>query len=274
LGTSPNPQDSRYRRFPLHPRLLSYTTAAAGACVLSLSQSAEAQIVFTPANAVITSQTSYALDLTNHGTVEGTDFILHGSLSAYSATVFSALRIQPGAGNAVEGGVYMHLDAAKALGMGERIGSTDRFVSQGFPRGVLMGRAVRAPGGGYLQGNWVDAIDRYLGLRFQINGETHYGWARMSVKLSVYKPMEVLLTGYAYETQPNTPIAAGEEERRTDAAGYNSQRELESNNERESNRSQAIAQPGQGRLGNLAAGAAGLHVWRQLAPVQAEGLGE
>jgi len=49
-------------------------------------------------------------------------------------------------------------------------------------------------------------------LKFQINGQTHFGWARMTVNLSLRRPMQVLLTGYAYETNPNTPIIAGQQE--------------------------------------------------------------
>jgi hypothetical protein len=47
----------------------------------------------------------------------------------------------------------------------------------------------------------------YLGLKFVINGKTHYGWAR-------FKPHQGLnnyyLTGYAYETIPNKPITTGQ----------------------------------------------------------------
>jgi hypothetical protein len=55
------------------------------------------------------------------------------------------------------------------------------------------------------------ASSRYLGLEFQINGETHYGWARLSVKWNHREHLlSVGLTGFAYETEPNTPILAGQ----------------------------------------------------------------
>jgi hypothetical protein len=44
-------------------------------------------------------------------------------------------------------------------------------------------------------------------LKFQVKGETHYGWARLSVQLN--EGFTVTLTGYAYETVPNKPIIAG-----------------------------------------------------------------
>jgi hypothetical protein len=50
--------------------------------------------------------------------------------------------------------------------------------------------------------------DRYLGLRFIIKGQVHYGWVRLNVS---FKNGEFsgLLTGYAYETIPNKAIATG-----------------------------------------------------------------
>ena len=55
--------------------------------------------------------------------------------------------------------------------------------------------------------------DRYLGLEINVNGEIHYGWARLSVTFSrVPSPCRagVILTGYAYETVPNKAIASGQ----------------------------------------------------------------
>ena len=180
---------------------------AAGAGVLGVARPAEAEIVFTPAHAVIGIRTGYALDLTNSGT---TDFILHGTSSFNCSTVFSSLLAKPAFNNAVEGADYLGLNMAKALAAGQRIGSSQRFVNQGR-NGVLMGAAIYSPGGGQYRGNWIHVVNRYLGLKFQINGQMHFGWARLTVKLSLQAPMQVLLTGYAYETQPNTPIIAGEE---------------------------------------------------------------
>jgi hypothetical protein len=43
-----------------------------------------------------------------------------------------------------------------------------------------------------------------LGLKFLINGQTHYGWAHVTVNGS-----RAVLNGYAYETVPNQPITTG-----------------------------------------------------------------
>jgi hypothetical protein len=55
-------------------------------------------------------------------------------------------------------------------------------------------------------GEWGDAHNLYLGLQFVISGEAHFGWARIS-----YHTGSMYLTGYAYETIANKPIAAGAE---------------------------------------------------------------
>ncbi len=64
-------------------------------------------------------------------------------------------------------------------------------------------------GTSFVHGVWANVRNRYLGLKFQFSGETHYGWARVSVKRQA-NHFTALLTGYAYETTPNTAIVAGE----------------------------------------------------------------
>lgn len=56
-------------------------------------------------------------------------------------------------------------------------------------------------------GNWLGATDKYLGLEFQILGQTHYGWA----KLSVGSQAEFFtIKEFAYHTTPLTAINAGD----------------------------------------------------------------
>ena len=91
----------------------------------------------------------------------------------------------------------------------------------------------------YTQGPWVNVTNRYLGVKFKINGKLHYGWARLNVKV-VRGQYEITatLTGYAYETIPNKAIIAG----KTKGPDV------------------ITVQPGS--LGRLAQGSAGLAAWR------------
>ncbi|HRF76356.1 MAG TPA: T9SS type A sorting domain-containing protein [Chitinophagales bacterium] len=58
-------------------------------------------------------------------------------------------------------------------------------------------------------GNWFpESIDHYLGIRFNDADEiTHYGWIRCDVKDD---GRTLVIKDYAYETEPNYPIIAGD----------------------------------------------------------------
>ena len=56
--------------------------------------------------------------------------------------------------------------------------------------------------------SWKDKLDKYLGLRFIIDGKTHYGWARLYVTSTT----QWVIKDYAYNATPNMPIFAGQRE--------------------------------------------------------------
>jgi hypothetical protein len=51
------------------------------------------------------------------------------------------------------------------------------------------------------RGPWAGKHNRFLGVRFLISGQTHYGWVNLQ---------EGTITGAGYETIPNKPILAGD----------------------------------------------------------------
>lgn len=57
---------------------------------------------------------------------------------------------------------------------------------------------------------WCGVSDKYLGLRFQIAGQTHYGWARLSVRATGELPEDWILKDYAYNSVAEASIMAGE----------------------------------------------------------------
>ncbi|RKY24127.1 MAG: hypothetical protein DRP62_04460 [Planctomycetota bacterium] len=59
-------------------------------------------------------------------------------------------------------------------------------------------------------GEFLDETRGYVGFSFHIGPDTHWGWAEISIDLSG-DPGEgwLILYGYGYETEPDTPIAAG-----------------------------------------------------------------
>ena len=58
-----------------------------------------------------------------------------------------------------------------------------------------------------MYGNWGNASYKYLGVRFLISGETHYGWIQMST--DTVNGMTATIEAYAYEVQANKKITIG-----------------------------------------------------------------
>jgi hypothetical protein len=108
-----------------------------------------------------------------------------------------------------------------ALGPGVQLPGSESFSSGTFK----MAGAPFSQWGG---------VHGYAGLAFDISGQTHYGWARLSVGTNPL--LSATLHDWAYEEFPNTPIATGEG---------------------------GIAVPEPGALGLLALGAAGLAAYRR-----------
>jgi hypothetical protein len=203
----------------LHQRINMYALAAsaAGVSLLALSQPAEAKIVYTKTHRVIGSNGIYSLDLNQDGTV---DFLIQEWTSVSSGLGFNALLVQEALGNGVAGSIVKHstqsFHFASALKAGTRIGSGERFIHRGY-HGEEMASVFQSDLGGGTFGQWVDVNNRYLGLRFRVDGKTHYGWARMSVRVQGFD-ITATLTGYAFETIPGKSIRAGQTRGNDDTA--------------------------------------------------------
>lgn len=197
----------------LNHRLNAYVLAAsaAGVGALALAQPAQAKIIYTKIHHVFKPNSLYRLDL-NHDRV--TDFYLSllPSLETYGyghnllvrpLRSFAELNEEMGISTQNRREVY-----ASALRQGMRIGREESFHSkwEGMAQAFATSRSGKISSGG----NWLNVTDRYLGLKFVFDGHPHYGWARLSVKVSGIN-ITAVLTGYAYETIPNKSIMAGRE---------------------------------------------------------------
>jgi hypothetical protein len=189
----------------LHQRLNLYALAAsaAGVGILGSAQPTEAKIVYTPTHVTIALHDSYKLDLNHDGIA---DFTILNTSYHNTSTWFYRVREKAAQGNAVEANIShtFQQELAEALNHGARIPASHAF----YHKPALLASAVYNPGGTFSGGNWVNVSGRYLGLKFKIKGQAHYGWARLSVQVSG-TTVTGKLTGYAYETIPNKPIIAG-----------------------------------------------------------------
>lgn len=232
---------------PTHRRLDSYALAAsaAGVGMLALLQSAQAQIVYTPAHTRIPNEGAFFLDLNNDGISDfkfsiftyDEDCRPDGAKSCFIVDGAFMWIFPLAAGNTVVG----QPPYAALLPGGSRIGPRQPFNSS--TRDTMGG--VRYNFGVHYSGPWADSgksvNGRYVGMKFVVDGETHYGWARFDVKI-FRKPeskIYALLTGYAYETVPNKPILAGQTKEVGEAGAAQ-----------------------RGSLGHLAAGASAIAAWR------------
>ena len=247
MGAKANPNQPRATasvNSKLDKALVAYMAAAAAAM---FSTSAQAKVVYTPAN----SQTSFGsipIDLNNDGVVDFTISIQGGFFHSEWAFVKPQVT-----GNAVlaaaQGGV-----AAGFFGV--PVGPGEKFLTNTFySYGMRMADAGMYGGSSWFFGPFANATNRYIGMKFVINGTVHYGWAR--VNLSNYlEGGSLQLTGYAYETTPQTNIIEGHV----------------SGPEKASNDPAALLSPKTqpANLGLLARGADGIAIWRRDSEALAE----
>ncbi len=219
----------RTRRTPselsdsVHHQLNMYALAAsaAGVGMLALAQPAEAKIVYTPDHRHVLIKHPLGLDLNRDGFVDFHIPRYQGPFTTtygdqYSGTGINASGRIPS--NRIGGYAYPGPESfywvASALKAGQVISSA-MFTGSGISQAGFMALKVRpARGGGYhCGGPWKNARNRYLGVKFEINGKFHYGWARLNVFCNPNgnkgTGSRALLTGYAYETVPDKPIIAG-----------------------------------------------------------------
>jgi hypothetical protein len=229
-------------------KMYSIAAAAAGVSMLALAQPADAEVVVTrktipiPLGSYDGTQYPVPIDL-NHDGINDFSF----SLSSFAYHSFNGqLDVTPLQGGAVVGAEGQLNFYASALARGAKVGPSAHFSSKG--------RAFveRSEGADYdsmysrkVYGKWGgDPANRYVGVRFLINGETHYGWVRLTANFD-HRLDSATITAYAYETVANKRILAGE-----NATAEAQPNPLEQGTSRAS-------------LGMLALGANGLALWRR-----------
>jgi hypothetical protein len=226
---------------------LSALTAGASAL---FSAKAEAQVIYTPTWIPVPAGLTN-LDLNNDGNV---DFVFSNRAVFCSSTelrrrnICADIKVLPQlASNAVWG----TNGTASALSSGVTVGSKGKFQSghEFMAEGTAGSSGATSFAIPFYRSNgpWREATRLYLGLKFEIEGEVHYGWARLNV-CAAQTGIYAAVGGYAFESQPNTPIVTGQEsgsEKKKDKKGIRVT-------------SSDVMWPAPGSVGMLAAGAPGL----------------
>jgi hypothetical protein len=182
--------------------MYALAASAAGVAALCSAQPAEAKIVYTAAHVPIPVNSEVFFDL-NHDGISDFGIKNYGSPGGSVNSVRAVATFNGIRGVSCQGHDF-NTYCASALPHGAKVGGKQRFLS-GKP---IMAATTYF---GVDIGPWFNLNGRpaYLGIRFVINGNTHFAWARVSVSHSADKDYKVTVTGYAYETIPNKPIIAG-----------------------------------------------------------------
>lgn len=186
----------------LQKRIAKYT-AVAGAVVTATS--ASAQIVYTDVNPDYSHDASdlgalsiYPLDLNNDATV---DFLIASKDTTIGANrVRTSLAVPYGAGNAVAGETPSAYDYALALDINTMVDATLTWIAASNTM------AYNLDGANPYSENWNGVTDKYLGLKFVVGANTHYGWARLDVDALADS---LVVKDYAYNATPNGGIMTG-----------------------------------------------------------------
>ncbi len=188
-------------------KLASYTGFAAAAMLLLPSNShAEIRYVDPDDVMIYNDNRAYDIDLNKDNI---TDFKIGLNTFSYFSTTFYTY-------------YYSSMTMRRVMN-DNRVMAFDDFVTKLSenmyigPNGQWDDVAVFCEGtGSYFdvttRGNWTeDAYKKFIGIKFKISGEDHYGWIRASVHSTMYN-MVVTVHDWAYEDEPGVSIKAGQTE--------------------------------------------------------------
>jgi hypothetical protein len=256
----------------LEKKLWAYAAAAsaAGIGILATAPGAEAKVVYTPTNQKVPLFSSLPIDMNGDGAI---DFYLVQSrgVSVGASNVYSDLAVchtQPRSGygcissassNAPNAAneVRVVSEEAADLAAGAQIGPGQQWGGKGHWVNMALRVIVHFSSKTSQQWRfpWANqgkgVFNRYLGFKFKIGNDFHYGWARVSVRTSTdaSQGFYATLTGYAYETVPGKAIVAGATSDAEEVGAVTSM--------------QPMIDAKAPSLGMLGRGAAGLAIWRK-----------
>ncbi|HEX3818864.1 MAG TPA: hypothetical protein VHW45_00960 [Candidatus Sulfotelmatobacter sp.] len=191
-----------------HLNFYSAAAVTAGVSLLALAQPAEGSVVVTKTNIQIDGFNPAFIDFNKDGI---NDVELVVNIANYDHSFYWTFAAIPLNGGKVMGGNRGALGPyASAVTKGANIGPSAHFSSSQARGQITMERLLGSESASIhvtYYGKWVTNTPHYLGVKFIINGQTHYGWVMATV--SSKEELSGTVTEYAYETEPNKKIGAG-----------------------------------------------------------------
>lgn len=141
--------------------------------------------------------------------------------NTWSNNAQASNRLIKGSGNVVGNGSIFNLPAGAVVGPGLPLGFNASYNNLGYVS-ENFGSIWNTDGNFFAGGSLPSDVTGYLGVRFAIGGQTHYGWVRIRVELDTYTANGVgtnigsvsrlTILDYAYHNLPNTPLRVGDRE--------------------------------------------------------------
>jgi len=224
MSTQPTHSAKKTSPDNFHRQLGQYSLAAcaAGVSMLALAYPAAGEVVVTKKRIPIPISPygveGVGISLSNNG-VDDLKLVL-SSFSVFGNNGNSLKAVNAAEGKGVIG-LFQFARFASALAPRAKIGPSANFVSAACGGGYFScPSAVRLAathtstfGSRNVEGPWVgNPKNGFLGVRFLLDGETHYGWVRLTVNTGTRRATTATVTAYAYETIANKPILAGTRE--------------------------------------------------------------
>ncbi|HEX8816719.1 MAG TPA: hypothetical protein VF753_14570 [Terriglobales bacterium] len=204
MSRTPSRYKSAHSLSPSTQRQLSmYALAAGAAGVAALAApQAEATVVYHHVNVRVSAGSTYLLDISHNGVA---DFAFNNRIALNSMGAAGTFMVGGESSNQL---VVSSNGCAAAVGQGTRINSQANFDAIGLSPDM----AFFSSTGGVVKNAgcpWTKNEIGFLGLKFSISGQTHYGWARVKLYWVPSKGINAVLTDYAYENEANTGICVG-----------------------------------------------------------------
>ena len=177
----------------------------------TLGYAQEVIVDVNPDQLITASTSSYTIDMDNNGTVEflfrvqemSGDTLLGGQPSTYvgASAILGSLNGQPAGVN--DNSIFTLTNFAE----GEIVSAASEFgVDTSYSLGINL--LIDAGIGifPYLYGSFLGANNAFLGVSFESEGNTHYGWIELSVS---YGSDSIIIHSYGYNQSVEQPVDVG-----------------------------------------------------------------